>query len=212
MRMAGRFRSKAVRTGARGSKVIDGQPRTILNQDGIDLRQGCHDILIEHISGCTGDDLIALTAIPHGAPVAGTLDATMISAADAYPDGIHHIIIRNVHGTCAGGHHIVRFLNTSGLPLHDILLDGLLDTSTGEHCCRAAVKIGDNNPTWGGVTPLGDTSRIIINNVLSRATHAVLIAGSLTDSIISNVMPTDAGAEPITLQSGPEYLRNVRIG
>ena len=46
------------------SSMIDGVRQTILNQDGIDLRMGCHDILIENITGYTGDDLIALTAIP----------------------------------------------------------------------------------------------------------------------------------------------------
>ena len=34
-----------------GFKVIDGTRQTILNQDGIDLRLGCHDILIENITG-----------------------------------------------------------------------------------------------------------------------------------------------------------------
>lgn len=33
------------------------------NQDGIDLRVGCSDISIEDISGETGDDMIALTAL-----------------------------------------------------------------------------------------------------------------------------------------------------
>ena len=46
-----------------GSKVIDGDTETILNQDGLDLRQGCHDITIENITGYTGDDLVAFTNI-----------------------------------------------------------------------------------------------------------------------------------------------------
>ena len=40
-----------------GFKMIDGKRETILNQDGIDLRLGCHDILIENVTGYTGDDL-----------------------------------------------------------------------------------------------------------------------------------------------------------
>ena len=53
------------------ARLIDGARQTILNQDGIDLRMGCHDILIENITGFTGDDLIALTAIPKAGSVAG---------------------------------------------------------------------------------------------------------------------------------------------
>lgn len=48
---------------ATGSKVIDGKDEVILNQDGIDLRIGCHHIDIEDISGRTGDDMVALTGI-----------------------------------------------------------------------------------------------------------------------------------------------------
>jgi hypothetical protein len=83
-----------------GFKMIDGKRETILNQDGIDLRLGCHDILIENISGQTDDDLIALTAIPRAGK-------TAVPA-----DDIRHVIVRNIKGYCRGGHHIVRLLNT----------------------------------------------------------------------------------------------------
>ena len=69
--------------------------------------------------------------------------------------------------TAAGGHHIVRFLNTSGVRMYDILLDGLIDTSPQRVRCRAAVKIGDT-AYGGGIAPLGDTRRVIINNVISQ--------------------------------------------
>ncbi|MBI5832565.1 MAG: hypothetical protein HZB16_09705 [Armatimonadetes bacterium] len=194
-----------------GRRVIDGRPAVILNQDGIDLRQGCHDILIDHVTGYTGDDLIALTAIPHAAAVAGSTGSTMVSAAASGKDAIHHVIIRNVIGHCAGGHHIVRFLNTSGARLHDVVLDGLLDTSGDGVRCRAAVKIGDNNPVWGGVTPLGDTSRITLTNITSRAVSTILVAGSLADSVISNVLRYDGEGDPVNVQSGPDYLRRVQM-
>ncbi|HRZ58452.1 MAG TPA: glycosyl hydrolase family 28 protein [Candidatus Paceibacterota bacterium] len=197
-----------------GFKMMEGVPRTILNQDGIDLRQGCHDILIENITGYTGDDLVALTAIPHESHVSGGLESTMVSAAANRGQGlddIHHVTLRNIKGHCRGGHHIVRFLNTSGLRMHDILLDGLIDTSPADVHGRAALKIGDKNPRWGGVTPLGDTSRITACNITSRSQHAILIAGSLADSAISNVVHRGAAAEPVTLESGPQHVRNVTV-
>ena len=45
------------------SKVIDGMRHNMENQDGIDIRNGCSNIVIADISGRTGDDVIALTAI-----------------------------------------------------------------------------------------------------------------------------------------------------
>lgn len=193
------------------SKMVDGARVTLLNQDGLDLRQGCHDITIENITGHSGDDLIALTNIRFDNLEAGSPDSFMASKPDDRGEGlddIRNIIIRNVRGHTAGGHHIVRFLNAGGLRIHDVILDGLIDTSTGKPA-KAAVKIGDNNPAWGGVTPLGDTYRLLISNVMSRAQHTILIGGSLSESVISNVIRYDAEGEPITYQSGEEHVRNV---
>ena len=36
--------------------------------------------------------------------------------------------------------------------------------------------------------PLGDTSRIIVQNVISQSTHTILIGGSLSDSILANLV------------------------
>ena len=171
-------------------KVVNGKHEVFLNQDGLDLRQGCHDIDISNITGHTGDDLIALTNILNEAMPAGSPDYIMVTPANnrgGGKDDIYNIIIRNVRGYTAGGHHIVRLLNASGLKIHDVILDGLIDTSTGRPA-KAAVKIGDANPVWGGVTPLGDTYRIFISNIMSRARHTIFIGGSLAESSISNVM------------------------
>ena len=47
----------------RMSKTIDGMLSNMENQDGIDIRNGCHHITVSGIRGETGDDMIALTAI-----------------------------------------------------------------------------------------------------------------------------------------------------
>lgn len=195
-----------------GKKVSD-RREVFLNQDGLDLRQGCQDIDIANISGHTGDDLIALTNIANDSQTSGSPDSTMVSTPNnrgGGQDDISNITIRNIRGYTAGGHHIVRLLNASGLQIHDVILDGLIDTSTGR-AAKAAVKIGDSNPAWGGVTPLGDTYRIVINNVISRAQHTVLIGGSLAESSISNVIKYEATGEPITYSSGPQFVRNLMI-
>lgn len=194
-------------------KMIDGEHATVLNQDGIDLRMGCHDILIENVTGHSGDDLVALTAIP-GQSEAGSTGSTMVSSTRDRSDGlddIRHVIIRNVRGYCQGGHHIVRLLNTSGVRMYDILVDGLMDTSPPEVRCKAALKIGDSG-YGGGVAPLGDTYRIMVTNVLSKAQYAVLIGGSLCDSVINNVLHQGAEGNAVFVAPGPEFLRDVTIG
>lgn len=192
-----------------GRRTIDGKPATILNQDGVDLRQGCHTILLDHITGYTGDDLVALTAIGGDAGPAGRLGQMLVSSPPAGA-GIHHVILRNIIGHCAAGHGIIRLLNTGGRQLHDVLIDGLLDTSAGVRS-QAAIRIGDANPAWGGVTPLGDTARVIITNVTTRASAAVTISGSLTESTISNVVKYDGPGDPVVMKSGQQYVRDVQM-
>lgn len=192
--------------------LIDGEQATILNQDGIDLRMGCHDILIENVTGHSGDDLVALTAIP-GQSEAGSTGSTMVSSTrdrGGGLDDIRHVIIRNVRGYCQGGHHIVRLLNTSGVRMHDILIDGLMDTSPPGLRCKAALKIGDSG-YGGGVAPLGDTYRVMVTRVLSRAQYAVLIGGSLCDSVITDVLHQGAADSAVFVAPGPEFLRDVTI-
>jgi hypothetical protein len=199
---------------SQGSKTIDGVRETILNQDGLDLRQGCHDINISRITGSTGDDLIAMTAITKDGSTAGSDTLTMVTPANCGPDGsddIHNIFIHQIAGHSNGRHHVVRLLNASGLRIYNIFLDGLIDTSPSGAPCKATIKIGDSNPTWGGVTPLGDTSRIFISNISGASSHTILIAGSLTDSIISHVVPRLSGSAPITFESGIEYVENVQF-
>ena len=194
-----------------GSKIVDGQKVTILNQDGLDLRQGCHDIHIENITGHTGDDLIALTAIHHQNLEAGGLCSTMVSGKGQPDDAIHSVTIRNVRGHCAGGHHIVRFLNTGDMQMYDIVLDGLIDTSQAPDRSRASVKIGDANPAYGGINSLGNTRRIMVSNIITRSTYPVLVGGSLCDSTMANVMQHDGTGDPITFEAGEQLIRNVKV-
>ena len=206
-------RVRDIRFESAGSKTIDGVRKTVLNQDGLDLRQGCHDIRIEGITGRTGDDLVALTAIRKAGAVAGSDTSTMVSAANCREGGlddIRNILIRQVVGHSRGRHHVVRFLNAGGLRLYNIVLDGLIDTSPPGRPCKATLKIGDANPAWGGVTPLGDTSRLLLSNITGTSTHTILIAGSLTDSCISNVIRHAGGGDPITYASGRKHVRNVQ--
>ncbi|MDO5582041.1 MAG: glycosyl hydrolase family 28 protein [Planctomycetia bacterium] len=194
-------------------RTIDGTAVKTLNQDGLDLRKGCHNIMIENISGNTGDDLVALTAIRISEKKGGTLEATEVAETDPNAmNDIHHITIRNVIGHSKGGHQLVRFLNASGMRIHHVLLDGLIDTSPEDLAAHAAVRIGDSNPSWGGITPLGDTYGLTIINIQSRAKAAILIAGSLTDSIIANVINYHPDVKGITYGSGKDNVKNVVIG
>ena len=193
-------------------KVIDGKTVTMLNQDGIDLRQGCHNIVIEAITGYTGDDLIALTAIGKSTRKSGLYGYTMVSGMMPTDDNdITNIQIRNVTGYSAGRCQVIRFLNTGGDKINHIILDGLIDNSPKGFESHATIRIGDHNPNWGGVTPLGDTSDFIITNVHANSKNCILVAGSLVNSIISNIMNHYPDCGPITYESGQDYVKDVNM-
>lgn len=194
------------------TRVIDGQEIKALNVDGLDLRKGCRNIVVDGIYGHTGDDLVAVTAIGPGAREGGALDSTEVSdfSADENYD-VYNITIRNVVGYAAGGHQIVRLLNASGIKIYRVMIDGVMDTSPEEIVDRATIRIGDANPAWGGVTPLGDTYGVTISNVHSQSRHAILVAGSLVDSTISNVVNYHSDAEILHCESGKENVRNVTV-
>ena len=194
------------------NRVIDGQNVKTLNQDGLDLRKGCHDIFIENIFGSTGDDLVALTAIRADAAVGGRWETTEVSETDPEAmNDIYNITIRNVIGYSNGGHQIVRFLNASGIKIHHVLLDGVFDASPAEITDRVTVKIGDANPAWGGPTPLGDTYGLHLANIQSKSHYAILIAGSLCDATIRGVVNYNPEISGVTFESGEENVRNVLI-
>ena len=166
-------------------KMIDGKKECLMNQDGIDLRQGCHNFVIENITGYTGDDLIALTAIAgKGKTPPGNDNSTMVTGTrPTGDDDISHILIRNVVGHAVGRKacNIVRFLNTGGPKIHDVIVDGIIDDAAPEGLASVTVKVGDKLPRFGGITPLGDTYGIILNNI-HASTHShrcIRIAGSL---------------------------------
>ncbi|MBO5689936.1 MAG: hypothetical protein J6S73_08385 [Lentisphaeria bacterium] len=187
-----------------GICTVNGKQETIRNQDGLDLRRGCKNIVIENIRGRTGDDLIALTALGGRIRPAGAEKTTEYCGMQS-GDGVNDtcfIMIRNVQGYSAGGHHIVRFLNNGGVKIHHIQLENVMDTSPADFHCKAAVKIGDTN--YGGLAVPGETSGFQITNIQSNARHALLLAGPLTDSVISNVINFFDNAEIITMEAKGE--------
>lgn len=114
----------------------------VKNADGIDLRCGCHDFIIENITGFTEDDTVAINCIWGNVPKA--------YYAEGDCKDIWNVIVRNVNAAsrCA----LVRLLNADGNLLHDILIDGIFDAlrdcrySNYSLAYSGLVKIGDSHP------------------------------------------------------------------
>lgn len=169
------------------------------NQDGVDVRKGCHDILIENITGVCGDDVVALTGLRSDKPpVPGRVSMQVGGNAPTDNDDIYNITIRNVQAKCAGGHGIIRLLNHDGIRMYNILVRDIIDTSTaGEKRVQAAVRIGDTNYSSIRPSELGEMFNIVVDTVMTRGQVGVLIRGPLKDSVIRNIRGFDGSTNMV---------------
>lgn len=152
----------------------------IKNADGIDIRQGCHDILIENITGFTEDDMVAVTGLN------GLLEKTF--AVASLSSNIYNITIKNLKG--AAFCSIVRLLNQDGIKLHDIVIDSVEDTS---NVCPYldkggyAVRVGDTHLYGARQSTKEEIWNISIKNVAAKGFYALYLAGEIQDLAISGV-------------------------
>ena len=142
---------------------------TLPNRDGIDIRVGCEEITIQNITGMTGDDTIALTALSDGG-----LDGALIRVEGKHND-IQNITIKNVRASSCGC-ALVRLLNADGYAIKNITVDGVEDT--GEAISAAGIRFGEENARYAKVRPrtMGEFSDIVVKNVKTSAQYAMIFA------------------------------------
>lgn len=195
---------------ARMHKCIDGMEMNMENQDGIDLRNGCHHIVISDITGCTGDDVIALTAIAKDGDVrpGGSLRSTHVMNTDwtKRERDIHDIVIKGVRAhsyLC----YTVRLLPAM-TKIYNVVIDGVIDTSPDTGLARGTILLGDGG-TYGKNLP--DSMRdVTVSNVECNGKRAIIVRGYLTDSVISNVLNRNPDCPVLTL-THDDALTNVRL-
>ena len=132
------------------------------NQDGVDVRKGCHDIIIENITGTTGDDSVAITGL-----CADNWDpkqpAMQLVTRHTGHDDIYNVIIHNVKTRTLGTCHTVRLLNHDGVKLYNVFIRDVMDVSgPDDPRPQAAVKIGDADYSSMTKNKLGETYNIFV--------------------------------------------------
>ena len=194
---------------------------TVPNQDGIDLRVGCHDILIENITGQAGDDLIALSALNKRVP-----QSEKAMSFPYYVDGkdsdIHDIIIRNVIGTsisCA----IIAIRNTDSAKIYNVTIDNVFDTQNGVWNNKApdapfylrqtnkktdgfispyaVIRIGQGDYFKWRNNTLGEIYGITATNIHAKHNAAIMINSSLDKSYFGNIYAENGVDNIVTTKS-----------
>ncbi len=155
------------------------------NADGIDIRVGCHDIIIENITGFVQDDSVALTALPY--------NGVKKHAVEGESYDIYNIIIKNI--MTSAFHSNVRLLNqccdNNVARLYNILIDGVFDTSLDAKFyvgrSAASVRIGDVHQYGTRHSYKDETFNIVVKNVFSRASAALRLVGEMTNVKYENI-------------------------
>lgn len=203
------------------------------NQDGFDVFTGCHNVLIENVRGCAGDDMVAITNL-------NWKTIRHLTVEGACKD-IRDVIVRNLQVYSANGCALVRILNHDGLRIYRVLIDGVQETSPwgegdaatapnpdlageldehgrffmrvpqvlGEHGYRtdAAVRIGEK--FWYTDRPAepGELWGVTVRNVSVHAQAALAISGTLSDASFENVRLHGNGFRAVLFNGG--LMRNL---
>ena len=195
------------------AREIDGMTQNSENQDGIDLRNGCHDITIRDIRGGTGDDIVALTAICNeSAPFrqSGELSSTHILHNDWSKRcrDIYNVVIQNMVGYSKGGVcYLVRLLATQ-CKIYNVIINGIIDTSPENRRADGVLTIGDRG--YGEVAR-ESIVHVSISDIICNSRRAVVVDGYLKDSVINGIVNRNPDA-PILALGSEDSLDGVTVG
>ncbi len=174
------------------------------NMDGIDLRVGCNHFDIQNITGRTGDDVIAMTAL-----CANEYHWWKVEGKDSH---IHDVKIRNVQGD-PFIHLVIRFLNHDGNEIYNVDVDTVMDASdfTTKKRPHATVDLGCVLYSKVRKSQLGETRSIRVRNVTSRGETAIRLNNQLCDAEFTNIKTFGDNIDAIGTQGKGCELKNVRF-
>lgn len=193
-------------------KEIDGMTMNIENQDGIDIRNGCHDITVSDITGVTGDDVVALTAIANDDAelvAGGRVRSTHVMHNDwsKRDKNIRNIIINNIKAESTLC-FVIRLL-ACNTEIQNVVINNVIDTYDKSEGHVGTVLIGEPDGSYGKNLP-ESIKNISVSNMICNSERAIIIAGFLKDSVISNVINrNDSGISVDVVR--PDGAKNVII-
>lgn len=170
------------------------------NLDGVDLRLGCNNIVIENMTGQSGDDFIALTGLSGGRRESDKYNVEGKSI------DIHDVVIRNIVATsteCT----VIALRNDDGVKMHNITIDTVYDTMSSAAASGkaafvfgfddnryqipkspyAVVRIGQDGFTKKKRCAPGDVHSIHVNNIHARCNCAVMINMDMENCYFGNI-------------------------
>lgn len=184
------------------------------NQDGIDLRSGCNNIILENLFGQAGDDFIALTGFY------GSRESEKYAVEGKSID-IHDIVIKNIVATSAEC-TLVALRNQDGVKIYNVTVDTLYDAISSREMHNenpsfvfgfdnskrnspkspyAVMRIGQDGWINKQECRMGDVRAIHVTNIHARTNAAILLNEKIEDSYFGNIYASDGVDRVITTKS-----------
>ncbi len=173
------------------------------NADGVDLRMGCHDFLIQNLTGFCEDDFVALTCLN------GNIEKEF--SLEGGTKEIANVQIQNILGGSVCSQ--VRLLNKAGTGIRNVQISNITDTWTPEapfHRAHFTVRVGD--VSYGDTQPMPEECRnITIENVYSCAElSAVALCGGMKNVTVRNICPDLMAPDAVLLQQDEADVVNLQ--
>ena len=149
------------------------------NQDGINLRVGCHHVTLERLFGTSGDDFIALSAI--GNPTDYLVDGKSTDIAYA---NIRDVIASSMHEA------IISLRANDSHNVHHINIENVMESNYGNENVLPYTTILLNQGAFYAKHPglHGSIHHINIKNVYTKSGGtAITLGNTLVDSTIENI-------------------------
>lgn len=169
----------------------------VKNGDGIDFRSGCHNCLVENITGETSDDTVACTALGRREIVSVATKskylypsepAHKLRKRDPEDYDISNVVIKNIR--TAGKEHGLICLAANGCRVHHILVDGFYEPERADKWRESTVKVYTG---YGTGYTAGDLHHITVKNVdTTYSDHAVYCNTQVENVSFENINHTDS--------------------
>ena len=106
---------------------IEGQDKLVLNQDGLGIRFGCKNIIIEHCTGRSGDDFINIGLTDTGL-AAGEENMNVVSGSiyRGAVDNIENIYLRNWQDFYSISHRAIRIMPVGKLRIKNVFIENMI--------------------------------------------------------------------------------------
>ena len=178
----------------RESITVDGVKKQILNQDGMGVRFGCHDIIIENCRGKSGDDFINIGLTDTGVG-AGVENVNVVSGSIYRDkvDDIYNIYLQNWQDFYSISHRAIRIMPIGKLQIRNIFIENMTMNKLS--------KMGLN------IQYATNIKRVFVKNII---TYKPVIAKGIEDASFRDILYIGEG-NPIDIEpSSSVVIDNVR--